>query len=463
MPAIAVVDLGFGDAGKGLVVDWLARAWGARLAVRFNGGAQAGHNVVTSDGRHHTFSQIGAGSFVPGVRTHLASRVVVHPTALLLEAQHLAAVGAGDALARLTVSGDAPVVTPFHQAACRVRELARGGGRHGSCGVGVGEVMRDSLASGGDHVRARDLGDRATLVRRLTRVRERVRNEVGDARERAIESDEGARELGVLDDAATIEAWIDATRPFVARVALASDDVVHDALAGGERVVFEGAQGVLLDEDWGFHPYTTWSRCTFANVDDLFAGAGGGEPVLRLGVARVYAHRHGPGPLPTELHTFRTAPLSGLAEPHNGDGRWQGPFRIGWPDLVMARYARAVCGGIDALALTHIDALARCPEWRIARSYAEPDEDAAPHARQRAEPDTDAAPHARIVEWPRQPPSDLDARADATQRLMAARAALDAVRPGDVEEALCESYGARLALRSRGPTAADVESMREWP
>src|SRR4051812_14869157 len=88
-----VVDLGFGDAGKGTITDYLARARGAHAVVRFNGGAQAGHNVVTSDGRHHTFAQFGAASFVPGVRTHLARQMVVHPLALLAEARHLARVG----------------------------------------------------------------------------------------------------------------------------------------------------------------------------------------------------------------------------------------------------------------------------------------------------------------------------------------------------------------------------------
>src|ERR1700683_2211088 len=121
--AAIVVDLGFGDAGKGLVTDFLTHSMGATLVVRFNGGAQAGHNVVTADGRHHTFSQLGSGTLVPGVRTPPTSRVVVHPTALLLEDAHLESVGVDDALPRLTVSPEALVVTPFHQAACRVREL----------------------------------------------------------------------------------------------------------------------------------------------------------------------------------------------------------------------------------------------------------------------------------------------------------------------------------------------------
>ena len=115
--ASAVVDLGFGDSGKGLATDWLVRTTGADVVVRFNGGAQAGHNVVTPDGRHHTFSQLGAGSFVEGVRTFLSRDVVVHPTALVREAAVLAERGVPDPLARVAVSERALVITPFHQAA----------------------------------------------------------------------------------------------------------------------------------------------------------------------------------------------------------------------------------------------------------------------------------------------------------------------------------------------------------
>src|SRR5947207_7285945 len=115
-----LVGLGFGDCGKGLFTDALCRRWPVHTVARFNGGAQAGHNVVTPDGRHHTFAQFGAGTFVPGVRTHLARQMVVHPLALWLEARGLASVGVPDALERLTVSARALAITPFQQAACRL-------------------------------------------------------------------------------------------------------------------------------------------------------------------------------------------------------------------------------------------------------------------------------------------------------------------------------------------------------
>jgi hypothetical protein len=108
---------GFGDAGKGVVTDHLAQRHRARTVVRFNGGAQAGHNVVTADGRHHTFAQLAAAASSRGAHTHLAAPFVLHPTALLVEAQHLARKGLPDPLARVTVSPEALVITPLPPAA----------------------------------------------------------------------------------------------------------------------------------------------------------------------------------------------------------------------------------------------------------------------------------------------------------------------------------------------------------
>src|SRR5947207_15849013 len=110
-----LVGLGFGDCGKGLFTDALCRRWPVHTVARFNGGAQAGHNVVLPDGRHHTFSQFGAGTFVPGVHTLLAAPVVVHPTALRVEEHFLRRAGIADALGRLTIAAGCRVTTPYHQ------------------------------------------------------------------------------------------------------------------------------------------------------------------------------------------------------------------------------------------------------------------------------------------------------------------------------------------------------------
>jgi len=346
--AVIVVDLGFGDAGKGVVTDALVRNLGARAVVRFNGGAQAGHNVVTPDGRHHTFAQLGAGTFVPGVRTHFSSHTVVHPTALRVEADRLARVGVHDALARFSVSPRAKVVTPYHQAANRIRERARGAARHGSCGVGIGEVMRDALAAPEDVIEVRHLYDVRALRRLLERARERLRAEV--------EPLGRFEESSLFDDGAT---------DFIGRLPamrMIEDDAFTASIAG--PVVFEGAQGVLLDEWRGFHPYTTWSTCTFDNALEIARGC----EVQRIGVLRTYATRHGPGPFPTE----RTLPV---IERHNGHGAWQGGFRVGDLDIALLRYAIAACGGVDGLAVTHLDALPALSPWRVCVAHRPDDRD----------------------------------------------------------------------------------------
>jgi adenylosuccinate synthase len=360
--AFVVVDLGFGDAGKGTVTDHLVRRFGAHTVVRFNGGAQAGHNVVTPDGRHHTFAQFGAGTFSEGVRTVLAPPVVVHPTALLAEARWLERAGVRDPLARVSVSASCKVVTPFHQAASRLRELARGDARHGSCGVGVGEVMLDDVTHG-ERLRAGELLDAARLRRSLAQVQARKRAALDDA-VRALRGDaRAAPEVHALESPAVIDRWVEALAPWRARGLGADDDALPAALAAAGRVVFEGAQGVLLDEWRGFHPHTTWSTCTFDNALDALRGYDGA--VHRVGVTRCYATRHGAGPFPTEDAALTRA----LDEPHNPTGAWQGAFRAGWPDAALLRYALAVCGGVDGLAVTHLDRLGGVARWRGCVGY----------------------------------------------------------------------------------------------
>ncbi len=167
MRAYIVVDLGFGDSGKGLLTDFLARRFKAGVVVRYNGGAQAGHNVVTPNGRHHTFSQFGSGTFIPGVKTYLSKHVVIHPGALLIEGNILEGLGVSNAFSRLRLSDQCLVITPFHQAANRIREMVRGKNRHGSCGVGVGETVEDALLNAENRVLAGDLVKPVRLRRKL--------------------------------------------------------------------------------------------------------------------------------------------------------------------------------------------------------------------------------------------------------------------------------------------------------
>ncbi|HWQ46099.1 MAG TPA: adenylosuccinate synthetase [Longilinea sp.] len=362
--AYIIVDLGFGDAGKGLVTDFLVRRTGADLVVRYNGGAQAGHNVVTPDGRHHTFAQFGSGAFLPGVRTYLSRHVIVHPTALLVEGDTLATKGVPDVYQRLRISEDALVITPYHQAANRIRELLRGDARHGSCGVGVGETVEHALAHPEDCIRAGDLNRPAELRHKLTRIRDHKWTELRSIMTGSMASPSIAREMRIYEDIGVIDAWIG----LVARIAslglVVPDSVLETWLKSSNSVVFEGAQGVLLDAEAGFHPYTTWSDCTTANALAILSQMVPGVSVKRVGVMRAYMVRHGPGPLPTE-----TRELEGFITEHNQYGDWQRAVRYGWLDAVLLRYALALTGGVDSIALTHLDLLPKLKTFKFAIGY----------------------------------------------------------------------------------------------
>ncbi|HKA67856.1 MAG TPA: adenylosuccinate synthetase [Actinomycetes bacterium] len=349
-----IVDLGFGDAGKGSVVDWLASPAASAVAglarppvavVRFNGGAQAGHNVVTPDGRHHCFAQFGSAT-LHGVPTVLSRHMLVEPLAVAAEARALAALGVPDPLGLLRVDVDALLTTPYHAAVNQARETARGAAAHGSCGMGIGETVAYDLAHPEDAPRVRDIMHRSRLRRLLQRMRDRTVDTINQVRP--------TRDPAELP---SVDTLLDVYRQF-ARVARLVDAGYLRRVARAGRLVFEGAQGVLLDETNGFHPHTTWSRTTFENASELLTVAGvdvhDRDQVLRVGVTRTYATRHGSGPLVSEDASL--LPL--LPEPHNTTGRWQGAFRVGHLDLVALRYAVDVCAGIDALAVTHLDTAA---------------------------------------------------------------------------------------------------------
>ena len=364
---ISLVGLGFGDCGKGLYTDYLTRQLGAHTVVRFNGGGQAGHNVCLPDGRHHTFSQFSAGTLVPGVRTLLAYPVVVHPTALLVENEWLKRVGVHDALDRLRIDSRCHVTTPFHQAAGRLREIFRGAEAHGTCGVGVGETVRHGLQHPELTVRFSDLAKLDLMRDTLEAIQQNLLQSF-DAQDIAAHSSEQAQnELAILRDEHVAQRWL-AQLAQLAPLVRASCAVTHDEVAAilnqPGTVIFEGAQGMLLDETYGFHPHTTWSSVGPSAAEAVAKDAGFDGRVFHLGVLRTYLTRHGAGPFPTH-----DTALNALAEPHNSGAGWQGEFRRGHPDAVLLRYALTAAGRMDGLATTHHDVFDRGIALKWCSSY----------------------------------------------------------------------------------------------
>jgi adenylosuccinate synthase len=343
--AIIVQGLGFGDEGKGATVDFLARELSADLVIRYCGGSQAGHNVELPGGRRHTFSQFGAGT-LGGAATYLGEQMIIYPAALQREADHLRLLTHEDPFDSLCIHPRALVTTPYHQALNRLRELSRGASRHGSCGHGIGETRSYWLKHGRDAIVAADLQDVNVLQDKLELLRQRA---LIDAQSfidavpadlafhaNALKTPAGelARELQSLGGAWQLSPVVPSFR----------------------TALFEGAQGVLLDEWRGFHPHTTWSTVTLAHALALVAQCGVTE-LCTLGLTRTYATRHGAGPFPTHEPNLAYT----LSDPGNPSNDWQGDLRFGYLDMVLLRYAAACCDGpLDGLVINHLD------EWSMA-------------------------------------------------------------------------------------------------
>ena len=403
---VACVGLGFGDEGKGKVVDALVRHTGARTVVRFGGGPQAAHHVVTPEGHVHCFAQFPSGLLVAGTRGWIAREMLIDPLALGREAEALALAGAPDGRERLRIDPLCRVVTPFHRLVGRMRELARGARRHGSCGRGVGEAVRDAAARGSEALFAGDLLDPSILVRKLRLQRAVALDHAEQLAEEGACGDCGAtndggnggrsdggndggrgaelaryleeiRRLGSGrsgDDAGSagsaLAALAASMSAALAGVRLAGEAElaaeVEAELGLGRSVLFEGAHGVLLDATRGFVPHVTSTDTTFAPAESLAARIVPGRPLFRLGITRAYATRHGAGPFVTEDPGLTEA----LPEPHNVPNPWQGAMRAGPLDLVALRYALSVAtAGPVALAVTHLDRLSGRGKVRVATRY----------------------------------------------------------------------------------------------
>ncbi|SIH33926.1 adenylosuccinate synthetase [Mycobacteroides abscessus subsp. abscessus] len=366
-----VVGLGFGDEAKGATVDYLASRTRYSSVVRFNGGAQAAHNVIVA-GVHHTFRQFGSATFSE-TPTYLSRHSRIDPWRLASEAEILARQGISNPLRLVTVSPHALIVTPVHVAANRTREELRGAARHGSCGLGIGETTWYDLAAHQWLAQGQSLYGitaAAPITATALTVADCLDSKVLEAKLVALAQfyapllNMGSHAHPAVAEMVTDLIEFGRTIPAVPDRAYLSDSAATGPL------LFEGAQGVLLDEWRGFHPHTTWSTTLPAAAQQLLAEAG--EPRGRvLGVTRTYTTRHGAGPMPTEDPGLSQT----LPELHNGEGIYQGGWRTGHLDTVMLRHSAELCrrhGGLDALAVTHLDSVAAAgDELCIARHYQE--------------------------------------------------------------------------------------------
>lgn len=366
-----VAGLLFGDEGKGATVDYLTRKHRATLIVRYNGGPQNAHNVVAPDGRHHTFSQFGSGSFVPGVQTYASEHMLIDPLGMLAEAKVLAGIGVTDILDRLWIHPEAVIITPYQQALNRLTEIARGKDAHGSCGLGVGQARLDSIQFPDNVLRARHLFNRNETLAKLKFIEELHYGEARDLCDKILAKPdyndwmqtELLHAFSWFDGGLSREyLWRD-YEPFPRTTIFRSPEGYARLLNFHPTVIFEGSQGVLLDEDMdSFYPNVTWTDTTFNNAYEIIGRANlTNFEMTRIGCIRPYATRHGAGSFPGECSALTEL----LDEPHNTTGEFQGAFRTGWLSLDHLRMSLEYLGGVDQLALSCMDRLADIPALNV--------------------------------------------------------------------------------------------------
>ena len=316
--AQVVIGAQFGDEGKGRVTDYLAATVGHDgIVARFNGGAQAGHTVVAPDGRRHVFSHIGSGAFA-GAATFLSRFFVSNPILFLKEMEILAALRVKPAV---YVDPLSLVTTPYDMLINQIVERERGGDRHGSCGIGFGETIERNLRPT-YALTVGDLDHSAALAARL----DAIRRDHAPARLAHLGfGDAFSRNADLFLSDAILEHFVEDARRFLQATTVAEARTV----TRGRHLLFEGAQGLLLDQDRGFFPHVTRSNTGLRNVLAL-AGELGLERLDVTYVTRAYLTRHGAGPLPRELPDL---PYPGVVDATNVPNAYQGSLRFAWLDL----------------------------------------------------------------------------------------------------------------------------------
>ncbi len=346
MGNVAVIGAQWGDEGKGKIVDWLAER--ADVVVRFQGGHNAGHTLVVGESVYK-LSLLPSG-IVRGTPSVIGNGVVLDPWALKAEVEKLRGQGVTITPDTLMLADTCPLILPFHRDLDALREDASGAGKIGTTRRGIGPAYEDKV--GRRAIRVCDLAHLDSLgaqLDRLTAHHDALRAGFGEP---PIDRDALIQELREIAD-------------FVLSFAKPTWRVLNDARANGKRILFEGAQGVLLDVDHGTYPFVTSSN-TISGTAAGGSGLGPSAVGFVLGIAKAYTTRVGSGPFPTELEDETGVRLGERGHEFGTvTGRKR---RCGWLDAVLLRQSAAV-GGITGIALTKIDVLDGFDEVKICTGY----------------------------------------------------------------------------------------------
>ncbi|HEY4134283.1 MAG TPA: adenylosuccinate synthase [Alphaproteobacteria bacterium] len=347
MANVVVVGAQWGDEGKGKIVDWLSER--AEVVVRFQGGHNAGHTLVIG-GVTYKLSLLPSGVVRPGKLSIIGNGVVVDPWALLKEIEILRGQGVAISPQNLMLAENASLILPLHSHIDKVREEARGKSAIGTTGRGIGPAYEDKVA------------------RRAIRVCDLRNDEILAAKvdDLLVHHNALLRGLGVAEvDRNGLIAVLKEVAPKILPYAATVWEKLDELRRAGKRILFEGAQGAMLDVDHGTYPYVTSSN-TLAGQAAVGSGMGPGALSYVLGITKAYTTRVGSGPFPSELHD-EVGELIGQRGHEFGTvtGRKR---RCGWFDAVMVRQAIKV-GGIDGIALTKLDVFDGLKELKVCTGY----------------------------------------------------------------------------------------------
>jgi adenylosuccinate synthase len=343
---VTVIGVQWGDEGKGKIVDWLASR--ADVVARFQGGHNAGHTLVVGD-QTYKLSLLPSG-IVRGTLSVIGNGVVLDPWALRDEVERLGEQGVAVTPETLHISDTCPLILPFHRDLDALREDASGSGKIGTTRRGIGPAYEDKV--GRRAIRVCDLAHLGHLGPQIDRL---------CAHHDALRAGFGEPPI----DRARLERDLGEIAEYVLRFARPTWITLNEAKARGKRILFEGAQGVLLDVDHGTYPFVTSSN-TVAGTAAGGSGLGPGAAGFVLGIVKAYTTRVGAGPFPTELDD-ETGERLGTRGREFGTvtGRKR---RCGWFDAVLVRQACAVAG-VTGVALTKLDVLDGFEELRICTGY----------------------------------------------------------------------------------------------
>ena len=346
MTAVVVVGAQWGDEGKGKIVDWLCHR--ADVVVRFQGGHNAGHTLVVGN-ITYKLALLPSG-VVQGKLSIIGNGVVVDPWALVEEIAKITAQGVKITPEKLVLSDQACLILPFHRDLDAAREAQAGAASIGTTRRGIGPAYEDKV--GRRALRVADLADAESIAWKIERLTAHH-----NALRRGLELPE--------IDVEALKAELAEVAPKVLPFAQPAWLVMDKALQQSKRILFEGAQGVLLDVDHGTYPFVTSSNVV---AGQAAAGSGVGPRAITyvLGLVKAYTTRVGAGPFPTELHDDIGKKLGEVGhEFGTNTGR---PRRCGWFDAVLVRQSITLCGA-DGIALTKLDVLDGFDEIKICTGY----------------------------------------------------------------------------------------------